>query len=183
VKRHASLPLRSRAQSPKKKRTSSSPQKRLVLLLKQGHITSSIHMPDGGDWSVQMPRLLSIIHECLETSGPPVTVLFHCMESVRRGPRCAFLFPFSPSAAAVPPQPLWCLCASLATGISSDPRRCARRLFQELKMSGQITDDKLAMPFAIKVLQGGADQWMRNFYSDTRLVEAYNNDIWGYLDD
>ena len=65
----------------------------------------------------------------------------------------------------------------------ADPRRCARRLFQELKMSGQITDEKLAIPFAIKVLQGGADQWMRNFYSDTRLVEAYNNDIWGYLDD
>jgi hypothetical protein len=138
---------------------------------------SSIHMPDGGDWSVQMPRLLSIIYECLETSGPPVTVLFHCMESIRRGPRCP------PSFLFLPLQPLWCLCASLATGISSDPRRCARRLFQELKMSGQITDEKLAMPFAIKVLQGGADQWMRNFYSDTRLVEAYNNDIWGYLDD
>ena len=35
----------------------------------------------------------------------------------------------------------------------------------------------------LKVLQGGADQWMRRFYSDSRLVQAYNNDIWGYLDD
>jgi len=48
-------------------------------------------------------------------------------------------------------------------------------------MAGNGAD--AAAPITIKVLQGGADQWMRNFYSDPRLVEAYNNDIWGYLDD
>ena len=113
----------------------------------QGHIAGSFHLPDGGDWSVQMPHLLSIIDHSLESTGPPVMVLFHCMESVRRGPRCA------------------------------------RRLFQELKMSDEFADQDKSIPVTIKVLQGGADQWIRNFYSDSQLVEAYNNDIWGYLDD
>jgi hypothetical protein len=105
-------------------------------------------MPDGGNWSEQMPKLLSLIQHARSTSGAPVTVLFHCMESIRRGPRCA------------------------------------RRLFQELrKVSDKSVEEDLTMQVAIKVLQGGADQWMRNFYSDSRLVEGYNNDIWGYLDD
>ena len=50
-------------------------------------------------------------------------------------------------------------------------------------MSAKSVEQDPAMHVTIKVLQGGADQWMRNFYSDTRLVEAYNNDIWGYSDD
>ena len=105
-------------------------------------------MPDGGDWSVQMPQLLSIIERIRDSSGVPVTVLFHCMESIRRGPRCA------------------------------------RRLFLELtSMSAKDVKEDLAMQVTIKVLQGGADQWMRRFYSDSRLVQAYNNDIWGYLGD
>jgi hypothetical protein len=41
----------------------------------------------------------------------------------------------------------------------------------------------LAMQVTIKVLQGGADQWMRKFYLDSRLVQAYNHDIWGHMDD
>jgi hypothetical protein len=47
----------------------------------------------------------------------------------------------------------------------------------------QSADEDSSPPLAIKVLQGGADQWVRNFYSDARLVHGYNNDIWGYLDD
>ena len=50
-------------------------------------------------------------------------------------------------------------------------------------MSARSGGEDAAARVAIKVLQGGADQWMRKFYSDSRLVEAYNNDIWGYLDD
>jgi hypothetical protein len=106
----------------------------------------SIHLPDGGDWSQHMPQLLSVVERAQQPPAtPPVWVVFHCMESIRRGPRCA------------------------------------RRLFQALNMAGNGVD--AAAPITIKVLQGGADQWMRNFYSDPRLVEAYNNDIWGYLDD
>jgi hypothetical protein len=50
-------------------------------------------------------------------------------------------------------------------------------------MSAESADEDSSPPLAIKVLQGGADQWMRDFYSDIRLVDGYNNDIWGYLDD
>ena len=50
-------------------------------------------------------------------------------------------------------------------------------------MSAKDVKEDLAMQVTINVLQGGADQWMRRFYSDSRLVQAYNNDIWGYLDD
>lgn len=50
-------------------------------------------------------------------------------------------------------------------------------------MSDEFADQDKSIPVTIKVLQGGADQWIRNFYSDSQLVEAYNNDIWGYLDD
>jgi hypothetical protein len=59
--------------------------------------------------------------------------------------------------------------------------RCARRLFQELNTAGKGAHQAAAT--TIKVLQGGADQWVRNFYMDPRLVEAYDNDIWGYLQD
>jgi rhodanese-related sulfurtransferase len=111
----------------------------------QGHIAGSIHLPDGGDWTLQMPHLLSVIESARSSSGCTVTVVFHCMESVRRGPRCA------------------------------------RRLFQELKKSEDSEDP--AKRVSIKVLQGGADQWVRNFHKDSQLVEHYNNDIWGYLDD
>jgi hypothetical protein len=107
----------------------------------------SIHLPDGGDWSVQMPRLLSVIADARRASRSPVTVIFHCMESIRRGPRCA------------------------------------RRLFVHLQSSAEDVVEDSSAPVAIQVLHGGADQWMRNFYSDSRLVHDYNNDIWGYLDD
>ncbi len=124
------------------------PHNRTLLIGEQGHIVGSIHMPDGGDWSVQMPQLLSAIEHARGASDAPFTVLFHCMESLRRGPRCA------------------------------------RRLFQELSQKSARSDrEDPAARVEIKVLQGGADQWMRKFYSDSRLVEAYNNDIWGYLDD
>jgi hypothetical protein len=43
----------------------------------------SIHMPDGGDWSVQMPSLLAAIGAARRSSSSPVTVIFHCMESIR----------------------------------------------------------------------------------------------------
>jgi hypothetical protein len=46
-------------------------------------------MPDRGDWSVHMPSLLSVIAAARRSSCSPVTVIFHCMESIRRGPRCA----------------------------------------------------------------------------------------------
>lgn len=94
-----------------------------------------------------MPSLLTVIAAARRSSSSPVTVIFHCMESIRRGPRCA------------------------------------RRLFLQLQMSAESADEVSSPPLAIKVLQGGADQWMRDFYSDIRLVDGYNNDIWGYLDD
>lgn len=64
-------------------------------------------------------------------------VVFHCMESVMRGPRCA------------------------------------RRLLDSSQ--GET------LPFAVRVLRGGADRWIRRFYRDPTLVSNFDKDYWGFL--
>lgn len=49
-----------------------------------GRIRGALHLADGSDWSETMPVLLAAIAEKQAT-----VVIFHCMESIRRGPRCA----------------------------------------------------------------------------------------------
>mmetsp|Transcript_33864 Transcript_33864/g.95161 ORF Transcript_33864/g.95161 Transcript_33864/m.95161 type:complete len:211 (-) Transcript_33864:120-752(-) len=55
-----------------------------------GMIRGAMHLPDG---SFDAESVMRVLRRAREISGPataiPVTVVFHCMESVRRGPRCA----------------------------------------------------------------------------------------------
>ena len=50
-----------------------------------GNIKGALHLWDSSDWeNVSMPRLITEI-----ATRKPDLVVFHCMESLRRGPRCA----------------------------------------------------------------------------------------------
>ena len=55
-----------------------------------GNVWGSIHCPDS-DFVSHMPRLLTTINELQQHGGDDekIIVIFHCMESIMRGPRCA----------------------------------------------------------------------------------------------
>lgn len=99
-----------------------------------GSIRGALHLADGSDWSHSMPILLAAIAEKQATM-----VIFHCMESIRRGPRCA------------------------------------RRLYNYF-LDNEEEDDNIP---ALRILQGGADQWIRKFYK-TDLVELYDDEYWAF---
>ena len=99
-----------------------------------GSIRGALHIPDGSDWEKSIHVLLNAIKE-----KNAKLVIFHCMESIRRGPRCA------------------------------------RRLYNYYMEEGEEN-----MP-SIKILQGGADQWVRKYFK-TSLVEGFDNDYWGFVD-
>ncbi len=67
-----------------------------------------------------------------------VTVVLHCMESIRRGPRCA------------------------------------RRLFLQL----ENLEEKLDLIVNLRVLEGGADRWVRKYFNNSDLVEEYDENYW-----
>ena len=69
-------------------------------------------------------------------------VVFHCMESVRRGPRCA-------------------------------------RRFVDA-MQALAAESHAPPALHVRVLEGGADQWMRHHFEDARLVEGYDEGCWGF---
>eukprot|EP00320_Phaeocystis_rex_P007222 CAMPEP_0119061100 /NCGR_PEP_ID=MMETSP1178-20130426/4942_1 /TAXON_ID=33656 /ORGANISM="unid sp, Strain CCMP2000" /LENGTH=255 /DNA_ID=CAMNT_0007042273 /DNA_START=35 /DNA_END=802 /DNA_ORIENTATION=- len=56
-----------------------------------GMIRSAIHLPDGAFGAASVKAILAASRErsARSASSQPVRVVFHCMESVRRGPRCA----------------------------------------------------------------------------------------------
>jgi rhodanese-related sulfurtransferase len=97
-----------------------------------GSIKGALHLADGSDWSKSIHILTKAI-----TQKKATLVIFHCMESIRRGPRCA--------------------------------RRVHNFFLDECEED---------MP-DLKILQGGADQWIRKFY-ETDLVEHYDDDYWGF---
>jgi rhodanese-related sulfurtransferase len=99
-----------------------------------GNIRGALHFPDGSDWLQTMPLLLAAIEKKEATM-----VIFHCMESIRRGPRCA------------------------------------RRLHNYF-LDTDIDEDDIP---EVRILQGGADQWIRKFYK-TDLVENYDDDYWAF---
>jgi hypothetical protein len=57
--------------------------------------------------------------------------------------------------------------------------RCAR-LFKHYL---ENIETEVAFEYSIRILEGGAYHWMRNYYNDVRLVEDYNDEIWGYDED
>ena len=103
-----------------------------------GNIKGSMHCPD----STFVPDGLQLVRDCLTGghSAQETRVVFHCMESARRGPRCA------------------------------------RRLYDSLNeepLEGFSSSN-------IFVLKGGADLWIRRFWGDKSLVEAYDDAFWGF---
>lgn len=97
-----------------------------------GRVKGALHLADGSDWTENISVLIKAIAEVKAK-----VVIFHCMESIRRGPRCA------------------------------------RRLYNYY-----VEDGEEDMP-AIKILQGGADQWIRKYYKSD-LVEDFDDDYWGF---
>jgi len=105
-----------------------------------GNIYGSQHVPDK-DWDNQLPSLLQKIEDLVQKNQVNIsefTVIFHCMESVRRGPRCAY------------------------------------KLLKYYERKG------ISFPI-IKVLEGGAHNWIHKNHLDKRLVENFDNDYWGIL--
>ena len=97
-----------------------------------GHVAGSLHAADGGFDAAAVYAAVSGSHAS--------TVVFHCMESVRRGPRCA------------------------------------QRLARHVRQAGAAD----AAQFEIRVLKGGADQWVRRFHQDAALVAGFDNEFWGF---
>ena len=95
-----------------------------------GHVMGAMHNPDGA-FNVDL---------LVDKKG---YVVFHCMESARRGPRCARRL-----------HERLCLLANEDPDVNTPNSRAAR---------GGPT---------IRVLTGGFDQWCRKFWQDSELVEV-----------
>jgi len=121
-----------------------------------GHITGAVHCPDSSFDATAVAHLAS-------TRGSG-TIVFHCMESARRGPRCAHrLFcHFNPDRSDAVPEQRQALTAS--PGIDGIPPKLDR--------DGQPK---------IRVLIGGADKWIRRFFRDPTKVENFDDEYWGFL--
>jgi hypothetical protein len=52
--------------------------------------------------------------------------------------------------------------------------RCAKRFYDLVRDSG---DSDI---ISVKLLTGGADGWIRSYWSDKRLVEGYDDKYWGF---
>lgn len=101
-----------------------------------GHISGALHFPD----STFVHRIAEVL--AVLRARQPTLVVLHCMESVRRGPRCAY--------------------------------RLRARLEAEARPS------HLPPVAAVRVLQGGADLWLRRHWRHAHLVEDYDDDFWGF---
>lgn len=110
-----------------------------------GSIRGAVHCPDGSFCAadaVQLARRKDV-------------VVFHCMESARRGPRCARRL--------------------------QEYYQLQQTQTQQEQQQMQPASLQLPMP-RICVLQGGADLWIRRFYKDSTLVEGFDPDYWGFGD-
>ena len=107
-----------------------------------GKVVKSIQLPDENwikeGYSEILFRHLLKHHQ--QHPKLPIFLIFHCMESVRRGPRCA-------------------------------------KRFEEFMATIEVKFD-----YSIRVLEGGGDQWVRNYYSNSLLVEKYDDKIWGFIE-
>jgi len=104
-----------------------------------GRVRGAIHR---SDTSLSQATNLASLASNVLALGSNGTVVFHCMESLRRGPRCA---------------------------------KRLTLLFEFLK----VKDDAPT----VKVLHGGADQWIRKFWNRSELVDDYDDEIWWYEED
>ena len=101
-----------------------------------GHVAGSLHAADSTFDA-------AAVHAAV-CDANATTVVFHCMESVRRGPRCA------------------------------------QRLASHVDEAGGAYQSCSANAVEIRVLKGGADQWIRRFHKDSSLVADFDNEFWGF---
>ena len=115
-----------------------------------GHIISSHHFPDS---RFDLLTLASLIQK-----NKTEIVIFHCMESARRGPRSAFKL-----------HNEYCIQNDEYADQVTPQEMCKKY------------PDK-GIP-RICILRGGADQWIRRFHKDSNLVEGFDDDYWGFYPD
>jgi len=125
-----------------------------------GMITGAMHAADGEFEDIGLLALLARIRAM---DANCVTVVLHCMESVRRGPRCAlrlatYLRAVRERAPAHQGNP------------TGDPPGDPPGAVQEMD----------AITVELKVLEGGADQWIRRFFTDNSMVSNFDDDFWGF---
>jgi hypothetical protein len=109
-----------------------------------GHVHGALHWPDS-TFDARVDELLALLR-----TGTYSRVVLHCMESIRRGPRC---------------------CRKLRNMLAAERARDAQ------------SSHLLPAPSAVMVLMGGADQWLRAHWSNRALVDAFDDDYWGFASD
>ena len=106
-----------------------------------GHVRGALHWPDSM-FDARVDELLALLR-----TGAYSRVVLHCMESIRRGPRCC---------------------------------RKLRNLLEAERQRETQDSQRLPAPSAVMVLIGGADRWLRAHWSNRALVDAFDDDFWGF---
>ena len=119
-----------------------------------GSIKGGIHLPDG-KWDEKSSQK---ILDSASTTAKDTFVVFHCMESARRGPRCARRF-------------LEYLINFLRIDYDVINEPAALRNLE--KYSG--------IP-RVRILKGGADLWIRHYHRRDSKVENFDDNFWGFDD-
>ena len=130
---------------------------------KGGKVCGSLHCPANQFGQQDCLRLLGALQRRQMAETPSSDnpkgrgcVVFHCMESVLRGPRCALLF----------------------------THYLARHFHKRTEQGGEHKEAKDARlgvgDIDVCVLRGGADQWVRNFWRNPSLVEDFDDNYWGF---
>lgn len=142
-----------------------------------GHVRGALHCPDGTFLHGGLDKVLSCVKERAGATDKPVTVVLHCMESARRGPRCARWLAEAVHAEEALDSPReWHrseLSAPAATVADSDAGGAGGAGATSCSTSIRTVP-------RIRVLRGGADQWIRRFWKDDRLVEGFDAEYWGW---
>lgn len=140
-----------------------------------GRIRGAMHLADE---EFNADSILAIIERVRELAAAPTTdemaddgyvpavsVVIHCMESARRGPRCARR-------------------VALALEALREHRRHMHeeRGRREGGGSAEAANDRRLPGIEVRVLEGGFDQWCRRFWADASRVEQYDDEIWGYAE-
>jgi rhodanese-related sulfurtransferase len=122
-----------------------------------GHVAGALHYPDT-TFARRLPELMSLL-----AIRQPSLVVLHCMESIRRGPRCAYQLRERLEQA----HRRRAQATNVADGLAStDAAAAISRL--------------LPPPHVVRVLNGGADQWLRKNWRNACLVEEYDDRFWGF---
>lgn len=129
-------------------------------------IHGAVHMPDSTFGADAILSLLARANmgrgEADAPAEGPVLIVFHCMESARRGPRCARRVIMALEARAEMDSDgdgtEAAATASAAAGANHPPE------------------------VQVRVLAGGFDQWVRRYWKDATKVQGYDDEYWGFTE-